>query len=219
MDQRATVGNGHSPRTLERMDVLEAIRTRRSVGHVRPEPPPRALIEQIIEAATWAPNHRLTEPWRFFVLAGEARVALGETMARSKVGPPTDDDPGQTEAFNRIKAKPLRAPVIVAVAVEPRSGPKVVEIEEVAAGAAAVQNLLLAAHALGLAAIWRTGDPAYDPAVKALFGLSERAHLLGFVYLGYPAGASAPARRTGGADLTTWLGWEDRPRITPSASA
>src|SRR5687767_13152960 len=63
------------------MPVLEALRSRRSIGRVRPERPPRAVIEEIIEAATWAPNHRLTEPWRFIVLAGQAREALGREMA------------------------------------------------------------------------------------------------------------------------------------------
>jgi nitroreductase len=63
------------------MDVLEAIRTRRTAGKIRPDVPPRAVIEELLEAATWAPNHRLNEPWRFFVVAGEARERFGELMA------------------------------------------------------------------------------------------------------------------------------------------
>src|SRR5207244_3779397 len=108
-----------------------------------------------------APNHRLTEPWRFVVFAGDARLELGEAMARVQAAnSDTLPTPGDLE---RTRAKPLRAPVVIAVAVEPSPGPRVVEMEEVAAGAAAVQNMLLAAHALGLGAIWRTGDAAYDP--------------------------------------------------------
>jgi nitroreductase len=109
----------------------------------------------------------------------------------------------------RARSKPLRAPVIVAVAVEPVVGPKIVEVEEVAAGAAAVQNMLLAAHALGLAAIWRTGDACYDDAVKAHFDLSPNAYLMGFVYLGYPAAVSTRSRHTPPEELTRWLGWDD----------
>ena len=187
-----------------RMGVMEAIRTRRSIGKVRQDQPPRVVIEQILEAATWAPNHRLTEPWRFFVVAGEARRELGAVLAARHLAE------GQAEIAAKAAAKPLRAPVVIAVAVEPVVGPKVVEIEEVTAGAAAVQNMLLAAHALGLAAIWRTGAPAYDPAVKAYFGLAPSAHLLGFVYLGYP-GAVVPERgRVPVAEVTRWLGWEER---------
>ncbi len=194
------------------MDVLEAIRGRRSIGRVRPERPPKGLIEQLLEAATWAPNHRLTEPWRFFVLAGDARDALGEVLARSQavaLAAAGRDGPDVAAAVEKARGKPLRAPVVIAVAVVPDTGPKTVEIEEVAAGAAAVQNLLLAAHALGLAAMWRTGEPAYDPAVKAFFGLPPTAHLLGFVYVGYPKDAPARVGRAPAAGRTRWLGWED----------
>ncbi len=186
-----------------RMGVMEAIRTRRSIGKVRPEQPPREAIEQIIEAGIWAPNHRLTEPWRFFVVAGDARRDLGEVLAARHLRE------GQAQIAAKTAAKPLRAPVVIAVAVEPVVGPKVVEIEEVTAGAAAVQNMLLAAHALGLAAIWRTGAPAYDPAVKAFFGLAPTAYLLGFVYVGYPDAVVPERGRVPVAEVTRWLGWVD----------
>jgi nitroreductase len=76
----------------------------------------------------------------------------------------------------------------------------------VAAGAAAIQNMLLAAHALGLATIWRTGDACYEPAVKQFLDLPPSAHLIGFVYLGFPNGTSVRTRRTPATDLTRWLG-------------
>jgi nitroreductase len=191
--------------------VLAAIRERRSIGKVAPERPPRAAIEQLLEAATRAPNHHLTQPWRFFVLAGEARRALGEAMARATVGEPAGHPLGEgaRAAYERMAAKPLRAPVVIAVAVEPAADPKVREIEEVAAGAAAIQNMLLAAHALGLGAMWRTGEVCDEPAVKAFFGLGPRAHLLGFVYVGYPAQDPPRRERTPAAGLTRWLGWDD----------
>ena len=192
------------------MGVLEVIRERRSVGKVRATRPPREVIERIIEAGTWAPNHRLTEPWRFVVLAGEARRTLGEVMGRSQIARAGWVDAEESaEVAARAAAKPLRAPVVIAVAVEPVVGPKVVEVEEIAAGAAAVQNMLLAAHALGLAAIWRTGDPAYDPAVKECLGLAPTAHLLGFVYLGYADGAPPTRARRPAGDVTRWLGWTE----------
>lgn len=191
------------PHASGEMPVLEAIQTRRSIGRVRPERPPRGLIEEIIEAGTWAPNHRLTEPWRFIVLAGAARNALGEAMASLLPADAPEAD------VAKERAKPLRAPVVIAVAVEPATGPKVVEMEEVTAGAAAIQNMLLAAHALGLAAQWRTGNAAYSPAIKAHLGLPEAAHLLGFVYVGYAEGQASTMRRRPAASLTRWEGWED----------
>ena len=202
------------PSAKRGLAVLEAIRTRRSMGKVRSDRPPRAAIEAIIDAATWAPNHRLTEPWRFVVLAGDARRALGAVIAEAQATRQgaTADPVAADEvraAATKAAAKPLRAPVVIAVAVEPKAGPKIVEIEEIAAGAAAVQNMLLAAHALGLAAIWRTGAPSYDPAVKAFLGLGPSAHLLGFVYVGYPDGVPPERTRTPAPHLTRWLGWDD----------
>lgn len=191
------------------MDVLEAIATRRSVGRVRPERPPREAIERLLEAGNRAPNHFLTQPWRFYVVAGEARAALGKAMAdalRARMPEPESPE-GQAE-LAREEAKPLRAPVVIAVAVERSSDPRAVEMEEVEAGAAAVENILLAAQALGLGAQWRTGDAAYDPAVKRFFGLPPTAHLVGFVYVGYPEGAvRPPTTRKPAAEVTTWLGW------------
>jgi nitroreductase len=206
--EQLTIGHGGVDEPAG-MDVLEAIRTRRSIGAVSQELPPREVIEKILEAATWAPNHRLTEPWRFTVLAGSAREAFGEVMAQSKVARLVVEGLPRQADFDRAKAKALRAPVIIVLAVEPQVGPKVVELEEITAGAAAIQNMLLAAHALGLGAIWRTGDACYSAQVKAFLSLEETAHLLGFVYLGYPTASSIRAKRTSSAELTRWIGWEE----------
>ena len=191
------------------MDALEAIATRRSISKVKPERPPKELIERLLEAAVRAPNHFLTQPWRFFVLAGSAREELGQVMAhalRARLVPP--DGPDAAAQLEREAAKPLRAPVVVVVALEPSTDPRTVDVEETEAGAAAVENLLLAAHALGLGAYWRTGDAAYNPEVKAHFGLSPRGRIVGFIYLGYPAAAGKPTVRQPAAEKTRWLGWE-----------
>ena len=195
--------------TATAQHVLDAIRGRRSVGRMRPEVPPREAVEAILDAGTWAPCHHATEPWRFVVVAGEAREALGDVMAQAKVERRLREGEPVEGEYERAKAKALRAPVIIAAGVEPSANPKVVEIEEIEAGAAAVQNMLLAAHALGLATIWRTGDPAYDPAVKAFLGLSPAAHIIGFVYLGYPDAAPIREPHTPAAMKSTWLGWVD----------
>ncbi len=193
---------------LATQDVLTALRTRRSIGRVKPDAVPRALVERVIEAVTWAPNHHRTEPWRFVTLTGAARNALGEVMAASLAA--RLDDPTEERAATRLEKernKPLRAPVLIAVAALPSPEPRVVEVEEVAAVAAAVQNMLLAAEALGLGAIWRTGDAAYDPAVKTFLGLPEDAHLVAIVYLGYPEyRPPEEGDRSGDPTLyTTWL--------------
>ena len=192
------------------MSVFEAIETRRSVGKMTAEVPPRAAIERILEAATWAPNHHVTEPWRFVVIAGDSRHALGKVMAQSKIDRRLAE--GKTSPageFEALKRKALRSPVIVAVAVEPGEATGNAEFEEIAAGSAAAQNMLLAAHGLGLASIWRSGDAAFDPMVRAHLGFSERASIIGFIYLGYPAAESTRSRRTPASEFTTWRGWDD----------
>jgi nitroreductase len=184
--------------------LLTALKNRRSISKVAPEEPPEALIRTMLEAATWAPNHFMTEPWRFFVLRGDARRRLGEVMG--VVCAEREEDAVRAEAAReRMAAKPLRAPYVIAVASEPDHREKVVEIEEIAATAAAVQNMLLAAEALGLGAIWRTGWVTYTPQVRAFFGLSDQATVLGFVYVGYVASpAEARARKPVDA-VTRWL--------------
>ena len=191
------------------MDVFEAIRTRRTISQVTPECPPRHVIEEIIEAATWAPNHHRVEPWRFFVLTGEARHAFGAVIADALAEQRTRSDESTHKAFLEAqKARALRAPVIIAVAVEPPSSTTVLESENLQAVAAAIQNLLLAAHARGLGTIWRTGNAAYHPKVKAFFGLQPTDHLAGFIYLGYPAVQPPRASRQPTAHKTHWWGWE-----------
>ncbi|HLF27112.1 MAG TPA: nitroreductase [Anaerolineae bacterium] len=184
------------------MDIFEAIYTRQSINIVKPDPVSRELIERILAAAVQAPNHYKVRPWRFVVLSGAARERLGAVMVESlrKRDPRADED-----ARARERSKPLRAPVVIAVGVDQPHLPKVVEIENVAATAAAVQNLLLAAHALGLAAKWRTGTPAYAAEVKAFLGFAPDQHLVGFIYLGYPEAEPTPIARPSHEDRTVWL--------------
>lgn len=191
------------------MDVLEAIRTRRSVGKVRQDPVPREIVEQLLEAAVQAPNHHLTLPWRFWVLSGRAREALGEVMAvaaRERL-PDPDSEAGRAK-LNKERTKPLRAPIVIVVAIDQSPEDAVLRVEDLEAGAAAVQNMLLAAHAFALGAIWRTGAAAYHPSVKAHFGLGPEDLILGFIYVGYPAVTPPPIGRDVDGKVA-WWGWDD----------
>ena len=189
------------------MEALEAIKTRRSIGKVKPDPVPQELIEQILEAGTFAPNHKRTEPWRFFVMTGEGRNKLGAVLGEiAKAG---CDDPEAEESRQKIaKAEqgPLRAPVIIAVGMEPADKPNVMVEEEFAAVHAAAENMLIAAHALGLGAVWRTGGNCYHEKVKQFFGLSEKGSLVALIYLGWPDMETKEKKLTGYKELTTWIG-------------
>ena len=184
------------------MDAMEAILTRHSVAKVKPDPIPRELIEKLLHAAVQAPNHYRVRPWRFVVMTGKSREALGEVMAQSlkKHNPDLPDSGLDIE-----RAKPLRAPVLIAVAVDKPTEPKVLEIENMCAVAAAVENLLLAANGEGLGAMWRTGPAARDPEVKKFLGFEPDQELLSFVYIGYPDLSLPLVERPSYEDRTTWL--------------
>lgn len=188
------------------MDVLECIRTRRSIGKAKPDAVEREKIEQILEAGTWAPNHKHTEPWKFFVMEGEGRRHLGQALAdiaREEMSEPGTEE--NQQILQKHFEKAYRAPVIIAVAVTPSDKPDVLRIEEFAAVNAEIQNMLLATHALGLGGIWRTGKPTYHPRMKQTFGLKETDEVLGFLYIGYPDMAEPKAKRVPFAEKTVWL--------------
>lgn len=189
------------------MDVKEAIRNRRSMGKVKQDPVDKALIEEILEAGTWAPNHAHTEPWRFWVMTGEGRGLLGRGYA--EVAAAEADPALPAEELAKLQSaqgkKAFRAPVVIAVAVTPSATAVVPEVEEYAAAHAAVQNMMLTAHALGLSTIWRTGAPMYHSKMREVFSLGEREELVGFVYIGYPDMASPKAARTPFAQKTIWV--------------
>src|SRR5512135_2045592 len=158
---------------MKHMSVFETIKRRRGIGKMTRERPTREQIERMLEAATHAPNHHKVEPWKFIVLAGKAREELGKVMADSLATRLEETRSEKAQALlNKERGKLLRSPVVIAVAAEPAKQPKVMEIENIEAVAAAVQNMLLAAEEMGLACMWRTGDAAYDPCVKEWLGLS-----------------------------------------------
>jgi nitroreductase len=191
------------------MDLQEAIRGRRSIGSVKTDTVEPALVKKLLEAAVYAPNHHRTEPWRFYVLTGKGREVLGKAYA--KIASEFMEDPS-TEA-NQIALrkhfeKAFRAPVIIVVAAVSTDSAKVDRREEHAAVHAAVQNMLLQAHALGLGAIWRTGAPAYHADMKSAFGLLEADEVVGFIYVGYPAHALPAKEQPSYESKTVWLDGE-----------
>jgi len=188
------------------METLEAIHTRQSIGRVKPDPVPRELIEKLLSAAVQAPNHYKVRPWRFVVLTGMGREKLGDVMAQVFLEKFPDLPPDMlSTALEKERSKPLRSPVLIAVGVDKPSESKVIEIENVCAAAAACQNLLLAAHASGLAAKWRTGDAARDPQIKQFLGFEPDQHLIAFLYIGYPEFELPPVERPSFEERTIWM--------------
>lgn len=188
------------------MDVLEAIKTRRSIGKVTDQQVPKELIEKIIEAGTFAPNRYLTEPWRFFVISGNGRKKLSQVMEDIALqsGVNQDSEEGKKK-LEKERNKPFRAPVIIAVAAEVTENEKVLRIEEIGAVDAAIENMLLAAHGLGLASYWKTGKACYSPKMKEFFNLKDKDELLAFIYLGYADMEKKPPHKKSVHELTKWI--------------
>jgi nitroreductase len=169
--------------------------------------PERQLIEEILEAAMWAPNHHLTEPWRFIVIARSERLRLGNSMAEALRSTMKSDDPRVEEVLKREREKTLRAPVIIAVISSQTGGEKIVPQEEMVAAGAALQNILLAAHSLGLGSIVKTGPHSYLQPVRAYLELQEKESLVGLVYLGYPTEQPGLSKRSPLESKVQWRGF------------
>lgn len=164
------------------MELLTAIDTRSSAARVgQPGPTPEHL-GRILEAAGRAPDHGRLRPWKFIVLDAELREKFSFAAAAAKrLRMPAMSD----EQFAAEREKITRSPTVVVVGCTVRrEQTKIPEIEQIAAAAAAAQNLFLAAHDLGYGVMWKTGAAAYDPGVKATVGLDEGDHILAIMHLG-----------------------------------
>lgn len=189
------------------MDALDAIMTRRTVPQVKmAEPgPDDAALNRILEAGSAAPDHGKLAPWRFVVIRGEARGRLGELFVKAL--PEINPEIGPVD-IEKQRTGPLRAPVIIAVvaALAP-DHPKIPVIEQICSAAAAAQNMLIAAHAMGFAGKWSTGKNAYNATVKKGLGLGDHEEIIAFLYLGsYGADQAIPPRPSLDGLVSEWSG-------------
>jgi nitroreductase len=187
------------------MDAITAIHQRTSVRRFRPEPVPRNTIEQLLECAVRAPNHKLTQPWRFTVLTGTARNQFAELRASHRLK--RFDDPASPEAVagaDKVRRESRETPAFVVVmsAVNPD---EITREEDYAATMMATANLMIAAESLGLGTYLKTGGIMRDPAVLALARVPEGFRIVGIVSLGYPTESEPPRRRKPAGDLTEWV--------------
>jgi nitroreductase len=183
------------------MDLFTAIDSRASAVKLSTPAPSREHLQRIINAGARAPDHGKLGPWRFVVLGDNARLRLGDAMAQDMQGRHPD---AEAETLQRERDKPARAPCIIAVAAHITKPHKVPESEQVLAVGAAVQNMFLAAHALGYGAMWKTGLPAYSNNVKRMLGLQEDDHIIALLYLG-TLGALGPQRAPLVEGRVQWL--------------
>jgi nitroreductase len=168
------------------VDVDDAIRARRTIKAYAPLPVPRETLEELFELARWAPNHHLTNPWRFRVLGPDTPV------------------PPPAAAGPEAAAKLDRAPTLVVASAVLTGDPEQDE-EDLHATAVATYILLLGAHARGLAGYWRTPAVLRTREGRAAVGLGEDEQFVGLVHLGEGRQGKEPPDRAPVADFVDWL--------------
>ncbi len=185
------------------MNVIEAIRNRRSTKAFAPTPVTRTQVEALLELAVLAPNHRMTAPWRFLVLGPEARRAYGEILGGRKAKKVEDAEAARI-IVERTTAEAVAAPLMLAVVQKLSDNPEILE-EDYAATWMAIQNILLGAVELGLGTHLRTGAVFGDPAVRAAWNVVDGERVVAVILVGVPDGEGAPKPRVPAVDRTSWL--------------
>ncbi|MGB1582228.1 MAG: nitroreductase family protein [Solirubrobacterales bacterium] len=186
------------------MELFEAIESRRTVKAFEQSPLAHDELEALFDAARWAPNHKLTQPWRFRVLGSNTRAALKAVAAKvAASGAPDGSDP---DLIGAVAAKKLdRAPTLVTVS-SVRNPDPVLDAEDYAATAVAAYIVLLAAHARGFAGYWRTPEVLRDGEGISAVGIGADEEVLGLLYLGRPLGELPPQTERAGTDsFVTYL--------------
>jgi nitroreductase len=189
---------------------LDSLLSRQSVSTLEEPAPQGADLDLILDAGLRAPDHGRLRPWRFVLIRGDARAALSDCLAaaaRARQAPQAQID--------RIRAWPLRTPLLIGLGAQIRAGHAIPEIEQMLSAGAAAMNMLNAIHMLGYAAMWVTGANTYDPKVNAALGFQAPNRLVGFLAVGTakapsPDAAGPAARPDRLAHVVEWTG----PHIT-----
>ena len=187
------------------MDAITAINQRTSVRRFRSDPVARDVVERLLDCAVRAPNHKLTEPWRFTVLTSRAKDRLAEIRARHRLKRYSDPaTPEALAAADKVRRESRETPVYI-VAMAAVNPDEITREEDYAATMMAIANLMIAAESLGLGTYLKSGGVMRDPELMALAGVAPDFRVVGLISLGYPAERDPPRRRKPAAELTQWV--------------
>ena len=191
---------------------MELLLTRYSAVKLGTPPPSKEAVEAMLKAAARAPDHGRLQPWRLILIEGDARRSLGEILAESLA---RRDPAAGDQVLAREREKALRSPLIIVVATRYDRSAKVPVFEQIIAAGCAAHGLVLAAFAQGLGAFWRTGEAAYDEAVKAAFGIGSDDLIIGFIYVGTDMAGGPSRSRAASQELAhRWTGDRRKPAIS-----
>lgn len=188
-------------------DISDLIKQRRAVFpkfYTPGKPIDKAIIEQLLENANWAPTHKRTEPWRFKVFhSEESRQSLSEYLSEF-YRKNTPADQFSEEKMKAAGANPLRAGAVIAIVHRPDPAANLPEFEEIASVAMAVQNMWLSCAAIGLGSFW--ASPKASLEAREFLQLAEGERCLGFFYLAWhEMPADVPGQRGNVAEKTVWM--------------
>ncbi len=182
--------------------IFDLIQNRRSVFPPQyiDKPISKETLEKVLEAANWAPNHKKTEPWRFKVLLGNSKEALGTFLATKYQE--VEERPKKIK-IKKLLDNPSRAGAVIAICMQRDSKQSLPEWEELAATAMAVQNMWLTCTELNIGCYW--SSPGLIKYMHEFFELAEGEKCLGFFYMGYFEGDLPEGNRTPIADKVEWM--------------
>jgi len=182
--------------------IFDIIQKRRSVFPVQynDKPISKETIETILEAANWAPNHKKTEPWRFKVLQGESKEALGKFLSgkyqENAINP-------KQMKIKKLQENPKKSTAVIAICMQRDPNESLPEWEEIAATSMAVQNMWLCCTEMNIGAYW--SSPGLIKYMDAFFDLKEGERCLGFFYMGYYDEELPEASRRPIEDKVEWM--------------
>ena len=185
------------------MTVEQAIRARYSVKQFSDRPVTREEIEGLLELSVQAPNHRMTEPWRFLVVGAEGKRALSRVLGRRKTAKVTDPEAARL-VREKVERNTLALPAMIVVAMQQSDNPEVRE-EDYAASWMAIQNIALVAVERGLGTHIKTGAVMDDPELREAWRIPADQRVIAMLELGEPAGEARNTEREPAATRTTWL--------------
>lgn len=162
------------------------------------------IIWQILENANWAPNHGLTQPWRYKVFSKNGLNKLADFQADlyQKITP---KDKFKPEKYERMKSNLLKSSHVIAICLKRQKSGKIPEVEEIEAIACSVQNMALTAAAYEICSFWGSGGITYTEELKEFLSLEEKDRCLGYLYLGYSDTPATKSRRDPIQDKVTWF--------------
>ncbi len=186
------------------LTVLDAITTRRSIPQFRPDPIPQDTMARLLEAAVWVPNHRLTEPWQFYVLGEQSKRRFADLRRNFRASTlPHPEAPEVQPALQKIIEETIRTPAIIVVTASGHDDPELQE-ENYWATFGAAYAFMLGAWSLGIGTYFRTGAFRDYPPLRGFLQLPPDRRIIGVIYAGYPA--SVPQkRRTPASEKTVWM--------------